>query len=296
MSSRQTPVAVNASENLVRSTRWCAQVMRIHAKSFYFSTRVLPRAKREAVEALYGLFRSADDLADEPGPTLEERRAGFAEIRACLQEIAAGARSVGVRSAEAPWSAAVARALERFPIAMEDIFALLAGCESDIDPQPISTYPELESYARAVAGTVGRCSMAILGASDEDSLARGERLGIAMQYTNILRDVAEDERNGRCYLPQRETERIGRREVMRTIAQLARTDYRQACVLAARVPNDGSRWALLATADIYGGIVDEVERRDFNPEAGRAVVRTREKIARAMRCWASAYIGFASMR
>ncbi len=265
--------------------------MRVHAKSFYFSTRVLPRAKREAVEALYGLFRSADDLADEPGPTLEERRAGFARIRANLAAIVRGEDA-----SDAPWGAAVARALARFPIAIDDILALVAGCESDLDPHPIATYAELERYARAVAGTVGRCSMAILGASDDDSLARGERLGIAMQYTNVLRDVAEDERNGRIYLPQRKVERIGRREVMRALAELARSDYREAGVLAARVPNDGSRWALLATADIYGGIVDEVEHRGFNPEAGRAVVPTPAKIVRAMRCWVRAYTGFASMR
>ncbi len=265
--------------------------MRVHAKSFYFSTRVLPRAKREAVEALYGLFRSADDLADEPGPTLDERHAGFGAIRASVAAIVRGERA-----SDAPWGAAVARALARFPIAIDDILALVAGCESDLDPQPIATYAELERYARSVAGTVGRCSMAILGASDDDSLARGERLGIAMQYTNVLRDVAEDERNGRTYLPEREVERIGRREVMRELARLARNDYREARVLAERVPNDGSRWALLATADIYGGIVDEVERRGFHPEAGRAVVPTPAKLARAARCWVRAYTGFASMK
>lgn len=287
----QTPSDVNDPEDFARSARWCAQVMRVHAKSFYFSTRVLPRAKREAVEALYGLFRSADDLADEPGPTLDERRTGFAMLRRSVEAI-----SHGAFASEAPWGAAVARAIERFPIAIEDILALVAGCESDLEPSPIATYAELERYARAVAGTVGRCSMAILGASDEDSLARGERLGIAMQYTNILRDVAEDERSGRTYLPEREVERIGRREVMRALAQLARKDYREAFVLAARVPNDGSRWALLATADIYGGIVEEVERRGFNPDAGRAIVPTPAKIARAIRCWVRAYTGFASIR
>ncbi len=291
MSFAQRAIDVNESEDLARSVRWCAQVMRAHAKSFYFSTRVLPRAKREAVEALYGLFRSADDLADEPGPTLEERRAGFADLRDALAAVARGEPSSGVQ-----WAAAVARALARFPIALDDILALIAGCESDLEPRPIATFAELETYSRAVAGTVGRCSMAILGASDDDSLARGERLGIAMQYTNILRDVAEDERSGRYYLPQREVERLGRREVMREIAQQARSRYREAFVLAARVPNDGSRWALLATADIYGGIVDVVERRAFDPHAGRAVVGTPAKIARAIRCWVRAYTGFASMK
>ena len=291
MSFAQRVIDVNESEDLARSVRWCAQVMRAHAKSFYFSTRVLPRAKREAVEGLYGLFRSADDLADEPGPTLEERRAGFVDLRDALAAVARGEPSRGV-----PWAAAVARALARFPIALDDILALIAGCESDLEPRPIATFAELEAYSRAVAGTVGRCSMAILGASDDDSLARGERLGIAMQYTNILRDVAEDERTGRFYLPQREVERLGRREVMREIARQARIRYREAFVLAARVPNDGSRWALLATADIYGGIVDVVERRGFDPHAGRAVVGTPAKIGRAIRCWVRAYTGFASMK
>ena len=274
-----------------RSQAWCAKVMREHAKSFYFSTRVLPRRKREAVEALYGLFRSADDLADEPGFTLAERERGFVCILRELDTV----RDDGAVG-DAPWYPAVRRAFERFPIDIGDARRLVEGCRGDLDPKPILTLGDLYAYSEAVAGTVGRCSMPILGASDRDSLARGERLGIAMQYTNVLRDVEEDRANGRCYLPSAMLVRGDERSVMREIANAARAYYREGRVLAARVPNDGSRAALLMTSDIYGAILDRLERRDYDPAVGRAFVSTGEKVRRAFRCVIEAYTGFATIK
>ncbi len=277
--------------DLESSQLWCARVMRAHAKSFYFSTRILPRRKREAVEALYGLFRSADDLADEPGFTREERERGLARI---LDELAT-VRVSGAHGSE-PWYPAVRRAFERFPIDPADARRLIEGCRSDLDPAPIRTLADLYAYSAAVAGTVGRCSMPILGASDADSLERGERLGIAMQYTNVLRDVDEDRALGRSYLPSEMLARADERAVMREIAAAARTYYREGRVLAARVPNDGSRAALLMTSEIYGGIVDRLEARDFDASRGRAYVSTGEKLRRALRCVVEAYTGFATIR
>ena len=265
--------------------------MRVHAKSFYFSTRVLPRAKREAVEALYGLFRSADDLADEPGFTREERERGLEHILRELDTVRDAAGSGG-----APWYPAVRRAFERFAIDVADARRLVEGCRSDLDPAPIRTLDDLYRYSAAVAGTVGRCSMPILGASDRDSLDRGERLGIAMQYTNVLRDVEEDRAMGRTYLPSEMLAHAAEREVMREIARIAREYYREGRVLAARVPNDGSRAALLMTSAIYGGIVDRLEARDFDTAQGRAYVPTGEKLRRALYCVVEAYTGFATIK
>lgn len=273
------------------SRRWCRAVMREHAKSFFFSTRVLPRRKREAVEALYALCRTADDAADVPGPSPAERRAILESI---ARDVAA-LREAGHHSS-APWYPAAADAFARFPIALADVQRLVAGCASDLDGRAIATMADLEAYASEVAGTVGRASMPILGANDPDSLQRGERLGIAMQLTNILRDVDEDGELGRNYLPLAEFPELSTGEVAQRIAQRARTLYREAEVLARRVPNDGSRAALIVTCSTYAGILGKIERRGFARGLDRAYVSTGEKLYLAARSLISAYAGFATIK
>jgi phytoene/squalene synthetase len=277
--------------DLTFSRRWCAALMREHAKSFYFSTRMLPREKRYAVEALYGLCRTADDLADEPGLTRDQREWAFALMLRDLEHV----RDPHYQS-YAPWFAALRAAFERYPVALDDAVALVCGCRSDLEPRPIETLDELYAYSAAVAGTVGRCSMPILGAGDDDSLRRGERLGVAMQITNVLRDVEEDRQMSREYLPRRSFPGHATPQIMRELSSIARDYYSEARVLASRVPNDGSRAALLMTSDIYGGILDDLERRGFDPEQGRAHVPTREKLRRAARCLVQSYVGFASIK
>lgn len=276
---------------LERSRIWCANVMREHAKSFFFSTRMLPREKRYAVEALYGLCRTADDLADEPGLDRRAREQAFDAMLADLQAVG-NARYVS----DAPWFEALRAAFRAFPIDVHDAIALVRGCRGDLDPAPIRTLEDLYAYSAAVAGTVGRCSMPILGACDGDSLSRGERLGVAMQYTNVLRDVDEDARMSRQYLPRESFPGRPTSAVMREVAQRAREFYAEARVLAPRVPNDGSRAALLMTSDIYGGILDQLERRGFDPAGGRAYVPTGEKLRRAARCLVQSYVGFATIK
>jgi phytoene synthase len=273
------------------SQAWCSAVMRANAKSFYFSTRLLPRAKREAVEALYALFRTVDDFADEPEYSDRQRLLGIEAIERDLEHL-----DDPEYLTDAPWFAAVRRAFESFPIDLAAAQRLIAGCKRDLEPVEIVSMDELERYSAAVAGTVGLCSMPILGAGDPDSLARGERLGIAMQLTNILRDVDEDRRLGRNYLPMQAFPGHSVPEVMHAIAGVARRYYSESRVLASRVPNDGSRAALLVTSDIYGGILDHLERRNFDPSLGRAYVGTGEKLRRALRCVVVAYTGFATIK
>lgn len=274
-----------------QSQRWCVAVMKREAKSFFFSTRILPRAKREAVEALYGLCRFADDAADEPGLERAARLAAFEVLLADVQLL-----RIPKASCDAPWFAAVARAFERFPIALADVEALVLGCRGDVEGTDVSTMDDLERYSAAVAGTVGRCSLAILGANDADSLQRGERLGIAMQLTNVLRDVEEDRKLGRNYLPLRQFSGMPVPDVMRAVALRSRELYRESDVLARRVPNDGSRASLMMTSDVYEGILDRLEARGFNPNAARAYVNTFGKVRRAARSAFAAYAGLLTMR
>ncbi len=274
-----------------RSQAWCADVMRRKSKSFYFSTRILPRAKREAIEALYGVCRFADDAADEPDIPREVRLRILAGVERDLSML----RAVGHIS-PAPWFPALHDALERFSIAIDDLLLLVHGCRSDVDGVHIRCVEELETYSAAVAGTVGRCAMPVLGAHDEDSLRRAERLGIAMQFTNVLRDVEEDRRMGRNYMPLGERSGAELSEVMRHLAGRARVYYRESTVLAGGIPNDGSRASLMMTSAVYEGILDQLQARGFDPSGGRAHVGTVGKLTRAARSVIAAYVGLPTIR
>ncbi len=276
---------------VAQSQEWCGAVMRACAKSFFFSTRALPKAKREAVEALYGFCRFTDDIADAPGPSASVRLTTFSRIKRELAGL-----SAPQFEGSFPWHPALRRAFHRFPIALDDALRLVEGCESDLAPARIDSLERLEEYASAVAGTVGRCSLPILGIADADSLQRGERLGIAMQLTNILRDVEEDRSMGRVYLPLDEFPHSSVSGVMQTVALRARRYYREARVLAARVPNDGSRVALLLTGAVYEGLLDRLEARRYDTKLGRAYVPFPHKVKLAVCSLVDAYTGLATMR
>lgn len=271
-----------------RSAAYCQGVMRHHARSFYFATRILPSAKRDAIEALYAFFRCVDDAADEGNAPVSARLARLHAFRMAVESLHGGPDAC-----DEPWFDALSRAYLRYAIDRRPLLELIDGCESDLGAVDIASMHGLETYARAVAGTVGRSVVPILGATGADALALGERLGVAMQLTNVLRDVADDERQGRNYLPLREFG--GTTEAMRAVAAHARRQYAAGRALVGRVPNDGSRAALLMAATFYEGILARIERRGFD-RASRAFVGGPAKWGLAAKCVLSAYTGLAIIK
>jgi phytoene/squalene synthetase len=276
--------------NRAKSAAYCRGVMQHHARSFYFATRLLPSAKRDAIEALYAFFRSVDDAADEGNAGMETRRARMRAFRTAVESLHGGPDAC-----EEPWFDALSRAYIRYAIDRRPLLELIDGCESDLGTVDIASMNDLENYARAVAGTVGRSVVPILGATGSDALALGERLGVAMQLTNVLRDVADDERQGRNYLPLREFPGAGGTDAMRAVAAQARRQYDAGRALVRSVPNDGSRAALLMAAAFYEGILGRIERRGFD-RAGRAFVGGAAKWGLAAKCVFSAYTGLAIIK
>ncbi len=276
--------------NRAKSAAHCRGVMRYHARSFYFATRLLPAGKRDAIEALYAFFRSVDDAADEGNAGIETRRARMQAFRTAVESLHGGPDAC-----DEPWFDALSRAYLRYAIDRRPLLELIDGCESDLGTVDIATMNDLETYARAVAGTVGRSVVPILGATGAGALALGERLGVAMQLTNVLRDVADDERQGRNYLPLREFPGAGGTDAMRAVAAHARRQYDAGRALVRRVPNDGSRAALLMAATFYEGILARIERRGFD-RAGRAFVGGAAKWGLAAKCVLSAYTGLAIIK
>jgi phytoene synthase len=151
--------------------------------------RILPKPKRDALFAIYAFARRVDDIADEGGGLAE-----LEELRTWREQL------------EDPVFAALDDACTRFPIPADALADLIDGAEMDVRGTHYATFDELEVYCRRVAGSIGRLSVGVFGSSEYEL---ADRLGVAFQLTNILRDVAEDLANGRVYLPQEDLDAFG---------------------------------------------------------------------------------------
>jgi phytoene synthase len=190
---------------LEEAYRSCEAVTRARAGNFYYGIRLLPAPKRRAMCAVYAFARRIDDIGDgQDGP--DHKLALLEEARANLHAQASwdGARP------EDPVSLALADAERRFALPRQALEDLIAGVEMDVREQRYGTFEELVVYCRKVAGSIGRLCLAIFGSSDQASaLPLADDLGVALQLTNILRDIREDLGRGRLYLPLQDRQRFG---------------------------------------------------------------------------------------
>ncbi|MCS7060862.1 MAG: phytoene/squalene synthase family protein, partial [Anaerolineae bacterium] len=191
--------------------RHCDTITRRFSKSFYFSTAFLPPPTRRAIRALYAFCRLTDDLVDAP-----QRVSGVTAGRGGAQEIAEWRRQARLpaRVQRHPVLFAWAETRERYQIPHQHIEELIEGCAMDLTVHRYETFEALRVYCYRVASTVGLISMHIIGLSEatpstvEAAQGAAIELGIALQLTNILRDIGEDLKLGRIYLPQEDLERF----------------------------------------------------------------------------------------
>lgn len=175
-------------------------VTRTEARNFYYGIRLLPARKRQGLCALYALARRIDDIGDGAAP-LAQKRGALAVVRKQLSDI---------DSATDPVLVAVAETTRRFPVPLEAFEELIDGVEMDLDGTTYQTFDDLRLYCRCVAGSIGRLCLAIFGSrTDPRAPLFADQLGIALQQTNILRDIREDLLLGRVYLPSTELEKFG---------------------------------------------------------------------------------------
>ncbi len=183
----------------------CEEITAAEARNFSYGIKLLPAPKRRAMSALYALARRIDDIGDGDAPAGEK-----------LDALAGVHKDVdGLRSGQAdpadPVLTAMADVCRRYPLPLSAVHELVEGCEMDVAGTRYETFDDLVGYCRRVAGTVGRLSLAVYGSSDPvraEPLA--DDLGVALQITNILRDIVEDQREmGRVYLPGADLDRFG---------------------------------------------------------------------------------------
>ncbi|MBX9623021.1 MAG: squalene/phytoene synthase family protein [Gemmataceae bacterium] len=275
-----------------KSYRYCHHVTTTAGSSFPLAFRLLPAARRRAMDALYAFLRVTDDLADAPGDPAV-KRGELARWRAALGDALAGRYSHPVHPA-------LHDAVRRYDIPPQYLSDVLDGVESDLSPVRFATFADLHPYCYRVASAVGLACVRVWGlrpgATWADAEGPAVDAGIAFQLTNVLRDLGEDAARGRVYLPEDELARFGVTpgaggtghspgglchpagvgDLLRLQVGRARGLYRRAAGLD-RLLTDPGRAIFRVMRGTYEALLDEVERRGPAGLAGRARVPRRRK-------------------
>jgi 15-cis-phytoene synthase len=193
--------------DLTEAYRECERITWSQARNFAYGIRLLPSAKRRGLAVIYAFARRIDDIGDGtlPGQQAdmppEQKIADLEAARQALDNL--DGNSVNGDGRDDPVLLALADVRRNFPIPMEAFGELIDGCVADVRGTRYETFEDLHHYCRCVAGSIGRLSLGIFGTSHDPQEAAGiaDSLGVALQLTNILRDIREDHQNGRVYLP-----------------------------------------------------------------------------------------------
>lgn len=257
--------------------QYCEQKIAQSATSFYYSFLFLSPPRRRAILALYAFCREVDDIVDgdpmqqaagdQPDGELAQVRLSW--WRAELARLYAGEPTHPVTQALAPH-------IKEYDLPHAHLAEILDGMEMDLRQSRYLDFAGLQTYCHRVAGVVGLLSARIFGCTQPETLQYADRLGLALQLINIIRDVGEDARNGRIYLPMEDLQRFEvpaadlmqarysdrYRAMMAFQAERARTVYREALALLPAADRRTQRAGLIMGA-IYATLLDEVEATDF---------------------------------
>jgi phytoene synthase len=293
---------VLANQALYESAyRHCRLVTQEHSRTFYIASSLLPREQRQAIWALYAFCRISDDLVDREAEDAAQKFRVW-----CQQTL----NNHGGDSD--PVALAWTETRARYHIPRQYTEQLLDGIASDLTTTRYQTFDELAHYCYAVASTVGLMSAHIIGYTGREAIPYAVKLGVALQLTNILRDVAEDWRNGRVYLPQQELVDFGLTEAdiaegvenpgpvdsrwqafMRFQIARARQLYGGALPGIAMLGKSG-RFAVGAAAELYQAILDDIEAHEYDVFTRRAHIRDGRKLAMLPGIWWRHRLGRAS--
>ena len=270
--------------NLEAAYEWCEGVTRREAKNFAYGIRLLHKPERQALSAVYALARRIDDIGDGTDSP-EEKLAGLLLVRKEIESIDPKTND--------PVLFALADAEARYHLPMECFGEIIDGCEMDLNGTSYETIDDLVKYCRNVAGSVGRLTLSVVGCDDpERADVLADSLGVALQLTNILRDVVEDRTLGRVYLPRVDAERVScapdltgpDSEVARLVAfECGRADrwFAEGLQLLPLLHGRG-RACVGALSGIYRHLLARIENNPIAVTQGRVSLPTVEKVSVAV--------------
>ncbi len=267
----------------------CEEVTRQHSRSFHLASGMLPCEKRHAARALYAFCRMTDDIVDSATSEAEK-----AQQLQQWQHTSLSANPPTDSLTAVAW----ATTRHRFHVPIRYAEQLIEGLARDLVQTRYETFADLATYCYGAASTVGLMSMHIIGFRNEHAIPYAVKLGLALQMTNILRDVGEDWQRGRFYLPLDELAAFGLSEAdvangivdarwrrfMRFQIERTRRLYEQAWRGISLLASDG-RFAIAVAADVYRAILDDIEAHDYDVFTRRAHVSTWGKLRRLPRLW-----------
>lgn len=294
-----------SEDEQTKAYQYCQNVTRQHAKSFYFAAKFLPKAKQPPIYALYALCRHVDDEIDEAELRSEAESAAIVEQwKQNLEAIYANEQSSDSRL-KTQNSRLVLLAwrdlLQTYKIPQNLPLELMKGVSQDTYIKRYQTFDELYVYCYRVASTVGLMACEIFGYEGKKTLDYAEKLGIAMQLTNILRDIGEDAEMGRIYLPQEDLKKfnvseeqiLAKRidanfiELMKFQIARARQYYEESKTGIPMLSKD-VRFTVLLALRLYSKILDEIERQNYDIFKQRAHTTKTQKLLSIPKIWLEA--------
>ncbi len=275
---------------LENAYRYCEQVTHQHSRTFFIASGLLPPEKRSAIRALYAFCRVTDDLVDRASQD------PFSELKNWRSQ----ALFAALESSD-PVALAWRDTRQNYCIPRRYAEQLINGVAQDLKQKRYTTFSDLATYCYGVACTVGLMSMHIIGYAGPEAVPYAIRLGVALQMTNILRDIGEDWLAGRLYLPQDELEAFDLTEediagsvidnrwraFMRFQIERNRQLYQDALPGIAALDSDG-RFAIAAAANLYQAILDDIEAHDYQVFNRRSSISTWGKLVRLPGIWLTA--------
>lgn len=270
----------------------CRAITRHHAKTFYMATRFLPNKKQRGIFAIYSLCRYIDDLVDEAEDLVSKKELDYKDIRGKLEHWKKKLKDTydGKRQ-DNPILLAFSDVLRSYDIPIKLPFELMEGVCMDLYKSRYETFDEVFDYSYKVASIVGLMTSEVFGYSDEKAQDHAVELGVAMQLTNILRDVGEDLDKNRIYIPREDLQRFNVTEedlynhklddsfieLMRFQIDRARNYYNRSDAGITMLSEDSRIPVYLARYN-YGRILDKIEENDYNVFDRRAYLNATEKI------------------
>ena len=285
-SAAMRDTASQSATTIAESYEYCHDIARASHSNFYYAFFLLPKPKRDALAALYAFMRLIDDVSDE-GQDLGAKQRDLARWRGALDQAITGQEQVfdGNAAVVSPAATlpgaeqvlpALVDTMQRYNMPARYLHDLISGAEMDLTVRFYPTFERLREYCYRVAGTVGLTCTHVFGFSDARALDLAEKLGLAFQLTNIIRDVHEDHKLGRIYLPEEDLARygvspedfdrgeatLGMRELLRFEADRAWQLYEEGSALLNLIDED-SRSALWLLVHTYSALLGRIEALDF---------------------------------
>ncbi|MGB2924001.1 MAG: 15-cis-phytoene synthase CrtB [Limnothrix sp.] len=300
---QNSPQTASSFVSCEEAYEYCRTITAKYSKTFYLGTLLMPKEKREAIWAIYVWCRRTDELVDGP-EAVNTTPETLDHWEKDLESVFAG-------QPIADPDVALVDSLNRFPLDIQPFRDMIAGQRMDLYRSRYETFEDLKLYCYRVAGTVGLMSGAVMGLENPPEPAPWERnqemsvptdeavaLGIANQLTNILRDVGEDRGRGRIYLPLEDLERFDYsekelfdgvindqwRSLMKFEIQRAR-DYYEMAERGIRALHPDARWPVWSALMLYQGILDIIEKNDYDVFNRRAYVPTATKMTYLPVAW-----------